>query len=208
ALYQHIYREESGREAQSLMPPGEEEQGARPTAAQGAGPSLRPVGPGPIASVWKYLEGTPAPWRVVGIAAHFDESLGRLLGERGESFQSKIASAYRRGLLTNNEHHDLLEIKKLRDTVAHSVGGPEIEEAAGVAAARLKTWQVAVEAMPQYGQMIPSPHDRLLYVAAVILSRLERRTGSGGARPPPEPELANGQGRPPPPTARTLSPPP
>ena len=68
------------------MTPGAEEQ-APPTSERPTEPALRPAGPGPLQAVWKYLESTPAPWRVVGIAAHFDESLGRLLGERGEAFQ-------------------------------------------------------------------------------------------------------------------------
>jgi hypothetical protein len=197
ALFQHIYRQELDRESQFLMTPGAEEQDNPMASERATGPGLRPAGPGSFKTVWEYLESTPAPWRVIGIAAYFDESLERLLGERGESFVSKIATAYQKGLLTKNEHHDLLEIKKLRDTVAHSVGGPAIEEAAKLAIGRLKTWQVAVEAMPQYEQTIPNPDDRLLYVAAVILTRLENRTGRGGPSPLPEPELTDVEAWPP-----------
>jgi hypothetical protein len=191
ALFQHIYRQESGRKAQFFESPDSEGEVGTPAAEPGPGPAVRPARPGVLQAVWQYLESGPAPWRVIGIAAHFDASLGRLLGDRGESLQSKIDTAYQKGLLTKNEQHDLLEIKKLRDTVAHSVGGPAIDEAARVTAGRLRTWQAAVEAMPQYEQMIPNHDDRLLYVAAVILSRLERRSGSGGPSPLPEPEMTD-----------------
>jgi hypothetical protein len=191
-LYQHIHHLESAREA--VVGPGLPEPDQRAVSEPAEEPTLRSS---EFQAFWKFLEKESPRGRTVGIAAYFDESLGRLLGDRGEAFQSKLRTAHRKGLLTNNEYDDLQEIRRLRNLVVHQVGGPQLSDEEKLIVERLKTWRIAADAVPRYEQLIPAPEDRLLYVGAVIAARLERRGSGGGAHPLPEPEVTDVQSWPP-----------
>ena len=110
---------------------------------------------------------------------------------------SKIETAQRRGLLTNNERDDLDELRKLRNLVVHRVGGPTFHEDEKDIVLALKTWQIVAEAMPQYETLIVTPEDRLVYVASVIAARLDNRSGSGGSQPSVEPDVTDVKSWPP-----------
>ena len=197
ALFQHIYHLEIASSS------GEEQRAEEVTEVAPAPPDrhtqtgVRPTGSPTFQAFWRLLEGESPRGRAIGIAAFFDESLGRLLDDRGESFPSKVMTAHRKGLLTNNERDDLMEIRKLRNLVAHQVGGPSLLEDEAAIVRGLKTWRVAAEANPRYEELIPTPEDRLLYVAAVLAARLEKRSGSGGLSPLPEPDFTDLESWPP-----------
>lgn len=195
ALYQHIHHQQEAQE-----PNGQEQViGRQPDriAERPSGSVPRPAGSPDLEEFWRYLEKESPRGRAVGIAAYFDESLGRLLGDREESLPSKITTAHRRGLLTNNERDDMNEIRKLRNLVVHRIGSQEFHDDEREIVNRLKTWRIAVEAEPQYESLLPAAEDRLLYVATVIASRLGHRTGSGGGHPLAEPEFTDVRSWPP-----------
>jgi hypothetical protein len=153
--------------------------------------ALLPTGSPELVRFSNYMRSESPHRRAVAMAAYFDEALGRLLGSRDESLKWKITKAYRNGLLTNNERDDLDEIRRLRNIAAHHAGGQEFDEEQREVVQSLKTWQIAVEAMPQYGDMIPKAEDRLLYVAAIIAARLGHRSVSRGGQPLAEPDVTD-----------------
>ena len=197
ALFQHIHHEESARE--SSRPRHAEVTGSAPTHAIQQPPeaALRPTGSPELEAFWSYLEHESPRGRAVAVAAYFDEALGRLLGGREESLMSKITTAHRRGLLTNNERDDLNEIRKLRNLVVRRIGGPTFHEDEKDIVLALKTWKIVVDALPQYETMIVTPEDRLVYVASVIAARLGHRSGSGGGETLAEPDVTDVKSWPP-----------
>jgi hypothetical protein len=196
ALYQHIHHQELARESSAS---GQAAVGqARPPASeQPAGGALRPTGSPEMETFWELLGKESPRGRAVGIAAYFDESLSRLLGDREESLASKISTAHRRGLLTNNERDDLNAIRNLRNLVVHRVGGPQFHEDEKAIVGALKTWRIAADAVPKYREMIATAEDRLLYVAAIIAIRLAHRSGGGGGQPLSEPDFTDVRSWPP-----------
>jgi hypothetical protein len=188
ALYQHIHHGELAREPAVQEQEGVTGRHPHRTAERPSESVPRPTGSPELEEFWRYLEKESPRGRVVGIAAYFDESLGRLIGDREESLPSKISTAHRRGLLTNNERDDLNEIRKLRNQVVHRMGGPEFHDDERDIVNGLKTWRIAVEANPQYQDHFPTAEDRLLYVATVIAARLGHRSGGGGGHPLAEPD--------------------
>jgi hypothetical protein len=184
-LYQHIYQREQAREGTTITG-----RGPQADAGQTETAPARPKGSPEFEDFWSYLEKESPRGRSVAIAAYFDEQLGQLLSSREESFSSKIATAHRKGLLTTNEHDDLQAIRQLRNLVVHQLGGPNFNEEESRLVNGLKTWGIAVNAIPQYAQVIHTVEDRLLYVATVLALRLKRR-GGGRGYPLPEPDITD-----------------
>ena len=137
---------------------------------------------------WSLLESESPRGRTVVVAAYFDEKLGDLLDRQGKSFVSRINNALADGLLTQNEHDDLHEIRKLRNDFAHNLRDNSFDVAKSQRVNSLKTWAIAVSRMPHYAELFPTANDRLLYVAAVFAVRLNHRPSRTGS-PLPEPEL-------------------
>ena len=138
---------------------------------------------------WGYLENESPRGVAVVVAAFFDEKLGALLGEaQNKSFFVRINEGLAQGWLTPNEHDDLHTIRGIRNSFAHNLRANSFDSAKTQQVNGLKTWQVAVGELPQYGDLFPTAKDRLLYVAGVIAVRLNHRTSPGGG-PLPEPSF-------------------
>jgi hypothetical protein len=136
---------------------------------------------------WSLLESESPRCLTIVVAAYFDEKLGDLLNQPKGSFDSRINNALADGLLTQNEHDDLHEIRNLRNAFAHNLRDNSFDAAKSQQVNSLKTWEIAVGKTPLAG-LFPTANNRLLYVAGVFAVRLNHRPGRTGS-PLPEPEL-------------------
>lgn len=137
---------------------------------------------------WSLLENESPRGLTIVVAAYFDEKLGDLLNQPRGSFDSRINNALADGLLTQNEHDDLHEIRKLRNAFAHNLRANSFDAAKSQQVNSLKTWEIAVGKTPLYAELFPTANNRLLYVGGVFAVRLNYRPGRTGS-PLPEPEL-------------------
>ncbi len=137
---------------------------------------------------WSLLENESPRCLTIVVAAYFDEKLGDLLGQPRGSFDSRINNALAVGLLTQNEHDDLHEIRKLRNAFAHNLRANSFDAAKSQQVYSFKTWEIAVDKTPLYAELFPTANNRLLYVGGVFAVRLNHRPGRT-ASPLPEPEL-------------------
>ena len=145
---------------------------------------------------WSLLqEETPRGLSIV-VAAFFDEKLGSMLGQPKGSFDSRINNGLAVGLLTQNEYDDLHEIRKLRNAFAHNLRANNFDVAKTQKVNSLKTWGIAEDGLPVYGELFPTAKERLLYVAAVLAVRLNHRAARTVA-PLPEPPLHDTRAWPP-----------
>lgn len=136
---------------------------------------------------WSFLESESPRGLVIVVAAHFDEKLGLLLGGGRSDFHSRIDLALARRLVSNDEHHDLHEIRKMRNDFAHKLRTGDFESKQANVVNGLKTWQTAVGNIPKYAELFPDTKNRLLYVAGCFFVRLAKRTTptiSGLPEPP------------------------
>jgi hypothetical protein len=109
-------------------------------------------------------------------AAFFDETIGVLLGDKKDrAFFDRIVDARDFGLLTSDEHDDLQVLRQLRNHFAHRLKARSFDSSKAKLVDSLKLWRTASSQIQKYKQLFPSPEDRLLYVAAVIAFRLQRR---------------------------------
>jgi hypothetical protein len=111
-----------------------------------------------------------------------------LLGQPKGSFDSRINNAVAVGLLTQNEHDDLHEIRKLRNSFAHNLRAKDFDVSKSQQVNSFKTWAIALGEVRSYEELFPTAKDRLLYVAAVIAVRLNHRTNKA-IGPIPEPRF-------------------
>lgn len=137
---------------------------------------------------WSLLEDESPRGLTIVVAAYFDEKLGALLGRAKGSFNSRINHALAVGLLTQNEHDDLHEFRRLRNAFAHNLRAKVFDIAKSQQVNSLKTWKIAVGELPSYDELFPTPKDRLLYVAAVFAVRMNHRAAKAGG-PLPEPQF-------------------
>ena len=123
------------------------------------------------------LEGESPRGVAVVCAAFFDETLGRLLGDKKErAFYNRIVDASDFGLLTRDEHHDLNVLRELRNHFAHNLRAKTFDAKATAKVDSLKLWRTASSQLLSYTKLFPTVQDRLLYVAAVIAFRLQKRS--------------------------------
>ena len=145
---------------------------------------------------WALLENESPRGLTIVVAAYFDEKLGSLLGQSRGSFDSRIINALAVGLLTQNEHDDLHEIRKLRNAFAHNLRDNSFDAAKSQQVNSLKTWQIAEGELPRYADLFPTVKDRLLYVAGVFAVRMNHRSSKAGS-PLPEPRFLDTNAWPP-----------
>jgi hypothetical protein len=126
---------------------------------------------------WGLLENESPRCLTIVVAAYFDEILGDLLSQPRGSFDSRINNALMVGLLSQNEHDDLHDIRKLRNAFAHNLRDNCFDTAKSQQIDSFKTWQIAVGELPSYAELFPTARDRLLYVAGVFSVRMNHRPG-------------------------------
>jgi hypothetical protein len=142
-----------------------------------------------VEELWSFLRGeSPRCLAIVG-AAFFDETLGRLLGDKEErSLYVRIDDAFRWGLLSPDERHDLHVIRKLRNDFAHNLRDNSFERGRSAKVNSLRTWQRIFGTWPTLDKPCPDAASRLLYVIGVIGFRLQKREKPSMA-PRPEPDI-------------------
>ena len=150
--------------------------------------AMRFKGSPEIEDFWGLLEDESPRGLTIVVAAYFDEKLGALLCQPRGSFDSRINNGLVGGLLSQNEHDDLHEIRKLRNAFAHNLRGNRFDTVKSQQVNSFKTWEIAVGELPRYAELFPSARDRLLYVAAVFAVRMNHRP-SKAAGPLPEPRF-------------------
>src|SRR5262249_12667018 len=124
---------------------------------------------------WELLKNESARCVVIVVAAFFDEKLGTLLGQGKGSFDSRINNALAVGMLSQNEHNDLHEIRKIRNVFAHNLRTNSFDAHKSKEINSIKTWNIAVGEWPEHAEWFPTPKERFLYVAAVLAFRLNHR---------------------------------
>jgi len=130
---------------------------------------------------------------VIVAAAFFDETLGRLLGERTERpLNSRINDARDYGILSQDEHDDLHKIRQLRNQFAHNLRAAAFDTNVCAAVESMAIWKTASSQIVRYVDLFRNPRDRFLYVVGVIAFRLQHRQSvPPRVGPLPEPPITD-----------------